>query len=85
MEEPDYILDINGLPKNEPATAQPGREQTLGGRKCIYVHFECCGVYSHVYKNKEGTAYEGRCPKCLRQIKVKVGAGGTDNRFFRAQ
>lgn len=85
--DPDYILDISGL-QNEPANSKPAehiKEQTVGGRKCIYVHFECCGVYCHIYKNKAGTAYEGRCPKCLRPLSVKVGPGGTENRFFRAK
>ena len=46
--------------------------------------FECCNVYSRIYKNKEGTCYVGRCPKCMRQIKIKVGENGTKQRFFKA-
>lgn len=48
------------------------------------VMFECCNVYGRLYKNKEGTYYQGRCPKCMRQIKIKIGEGGTNQRFFRA-
>ena len=53
-------------------------------RKYLGIKFECCGVYARIYQNKEGTAYVGRCPKCLRPIKIKIGEGGTNNRFFRA-
>lgn len=49
------------------------------------IMFDCCGIYSRIYKNKEGTAYVGRCPKCMRSVKVPIGEGGTNTRFFRAQ
>lgn len=54
-------------------------------RKYIGVQFECCKVYARIYINKEGTAYAGRCPKCMRPITVRIGAGGTDSRFFKAK
>ena len=37
------------------------------------------------HKNKEGTHYQGRCPRCMREIKIRIGEGGTSSRFFRAQ
>jgi len=51
------------------------------------IMFECCNIYARIYKNKEGTAYVGRCPKCMRSIRIKVGTEGegTNARFFRAQ
>ena len=51
----------------------------------IGIMFECCNIYGRIYKNKEGTAYVGRCPKCMRTIKIPIGQGGTNARFFRAQ
>ena len=48
------------------------------------IMFECCNVYGRIYKNKEGTYYHGRCPRCMKEIKIKIGEGGTNNRFFRA-
>ena len=32
--------------------------------------------------NKEKNAYEGKCPKCNGEVKVKIGPGGTETRFF---
>lgn len=54
-------------------------------RKFLGIKFDCCGVYARIYQNKEGTAYVGRCPKCLRSIRIKIAEGGTNNRFFTAR
>lgn len=53
-------------------------------KKFLGILFECCNVYRRIYLNKEETAYEGRCPRCSREVQVLVGPGGTDQRFFRA-
>lgn len=54
-------------------------------KKFLGIMFMCCSVYGRIYKNKECTAYVGRCPKCMRTIKIPVGEGGVDRRFFGAQ
>ena len=51
-------------------------------RKYIGVVFKCCKIYQRVYVNRNGDAYEGRCPGCFRLMKVRIGPGGTDQRFF---
>ena len=56
-----------------------------GKKKFLGIMFECCNIYKRVYVNKEGNAYEGRCPKCLAEVKVRIGVDGSDNRFFRAR
>jgi hypothetical protein len=79
-EEPDYYLDIAGL--NE---AGDGTAPAANGRPWIGVRFDCCGVYVRVYRNRAGTAYVGNCPRCLRQVRARVGNGGTSSRFFVAE
>ncbi len=54
-------------------------------RNFLGILFECCNVYGRIYKNKEQTHYVGFCPKCMRQVRVKIGEGGTSQRFFKAR
>ena len=54
-------------------------------KKFLGVMFECCNIYQRIYVNKEGNAYEGRCPKCFAEVKALIGADGSDSRFFRAR
>lgn len=61
-------------------TRKPDTENNFLG-----IHFECCNIYNRIYKNKTGTAYEGKCPGCQRTIVIKIGKKGTDQRFFRAR
>ena len=55
-----------------------------GERSFVGVQFKCCDVYSRVYINRDRTAYEGNCPKCAKRIRLEIGPGGTDSRFFTA-
>ena len=50
----------------------------------IAIKWNCCGAYSRVYKNRAGDAYEGRCPKCMKPVRLRIGEGGTSARFFEA-
>lgn len=54
-------------------------------RAFIGIWFDCCQTYGRLYKNKTGTAYVGRCPKCLRPASVRIGGEGTNRRFFRGE
>lgn len=56
-------------------------------RPFVGVTFKCCNVYSRIYLNREGTAYEGVCPRCYRKKVVVeiVKEGGTKERFFEAE
>jgi hypothetical protein len=64
-------------------------QQTPSGKpaekkKFLGIHFRCCNVYSRVYVNDAGTAYEGRCPRCHKKVNVAIGQGGVSSRFFEA-
>jgi hypothetical protein len=52
------------------------------GRPYLSVLFACCSVYQRIYRNAEGTAYSGRCPRCGKPVKFEVGPGGTEARRF---
>jgi hypothetical protein len=47
------------------------------------VMFDCCNVYRRVFKRADGTAYEGRCPKCGHPVRLVVGAEGSSSRVWR--
>lgn len=64
---------------------QPKPPKPPQQRPWLGLRFDCCQVYYRIYRNAQGTAYEGRCPRCLRAIRVAVGPGGSDQRFFRAR
>lgn len=83
-DEPDYILDIRGLSAGGDSAVPEGQDCGQA-RKWIGIHFECCGVYTRIYRNREGDAYEGYCPRCARAVRVRVGSGGTSQRMFKAQ
>ena len=52
------------------------------GRPFLSVLFACCSVYQRIYRNSEGTAYAGRCPKCGKPVRFVVGEGGMKERQF---
>ena len=60
------------------------RSHKSQARRFLGIRFACCDVYTRVYVNRAETAYEGCCPKCGRRVNIKIGEGGTDNRFFTA-
>ena len=59
-------------------------DETLSPRPFLGVYFVNCSVYGRLYKNSEGTAYVGRCPKCGQPYRIKIGSEGTSARFFKA-
>lgn len=100
MPGPDYIVDIDGLtpvtpvsgsaagPRSPgthgPTASAGGGGGTGGARAWIAVKWTCCSAYSRIYKHRDGDRYEGRCPKCMKQVSARVGPGGTDRRMFEA-
>lgn len=77
---PGEHLDLSSDgPSSVSASSRP-----TGERRFVGVQFNCCDVYTRVYINRDETAYEGRCPKCGKQVRLGIGPGGTDSRFFTA-
>ena len=76
-DEPDYIVELPGVEDEAAGAGRRGNE-----RKWIGVRFDCCGAYLRIYRNREGSAYEGRCPRCMRRVRALIGPGGTSSRFF---
>ena len=81
-ETPPYHVDIAHLRGCETSAVEGGG---LTGRPWIGLHFDCCGVYTRVYRNADGTAYAGYCPRCRGRVTLRVGSGGTNARFFVAE
>ncbi len=54
-------------------------------RPYLGIQFECCQVYARVYRDRSGRFYNARCPKCLKGIRIRVGKGGSSNRFFKVR
>jgi hypothetical protein len=79
---PAYRLDINGLDENTDPSSDHKEDQR---RPWVGIRFDCCGVYTRIYRNPEATAYAGQCPRCGKKVRLKVGDGGTDSRFFVAE
>lgn len=66
---------------DKPSQQPQGRRPNLG------IHFRCCNVYGYVYKNKDGSAYTGRCPRCGKPLKVGISKDGTGSaqRIFQTR
>jgi hypothetical protein len=87
--QPAANTNLNAAPTPFPFGNQPAAEprddhQSADSRKFVGVHFICCDIYSRIYINRTKTAYAGNCPRCMKKIELKIGPGGTSNRFFTA-
>ena len=53
-------------------------------RPWIGIRWMCCNVYARVSRQPDVKMYIGRCPKCLKSIKIRVAPGGSNCRMFVA-
>ncbi|MEX2307884.1 MAG: hypothetical protein WD738_09850 [Pirellulales bacterium] len=74
-------LDLTDAPLGDEPR---GKMTAQAGRRFVGIHFVCCDVYTRVYVNRDETAYEGNCPKCAKRVRLRIGPGGTNARFFTA-
>ncbi len=81
----DYILDIHGLASADESSGDSPGSGAPNARPWIAIHFKCCHAYARLYRNRDGTAYAGQCPKCGAPARAAIGEGGTDARFFTAE
>jgi hypothetical protein len=77
-------LDLTSGPVDDSDRCRAVAQGESQGRPFLGVHFVCCDVYTRIYVNAERTAYAGHCPKCSRPVRVRIGPGGTNARFFQA-
>lgn len=70
-------LDLSS--EAEPAQSSGGRTDA---RQFVGIKFACCDLYTRVYVNRAGNAYEGHCPRCGKPVRIRIAPGGTDARFF---
>ncbi len=81
----DDILELRGRVQRSSRSTATGGGQSLRHRPWVAIRWRCCGAYSRIYRNREGTAYAGRCPRCTRPVQLRIGAEGTNARFFEAE
>ena len=57
----------------------------MAEKQFLGVLFQCCNTYVRIYRNKQGDAYEGRCPSCPRPMRIDIAPHATKQRFFTAR
>ena len=85
MPDPRDQLDIDGLPRESAPSSATGRGKDASTSRFLMIWFRCCHAYGRLTRNRAGTRYEGRCPRCGSPVSVRVGPGGTDRRMFEAR
>lgn len=74
-------LDITS---DDAAASMKSPADIAATRRFVGIRFACCDLYVRVYINREGTAYQGNCPRCAKRVELQIAPGGSDARFFTA-
>ena len=67
------------------ATRRDGSPLPVTPRRFLSVWFRCCHAYGRLYRNRQQTAFEGRCPRCGTPVAARIGQDGTTRRLFEAR
>lgn len=78
-------VDIDGLPDPSNAPRRKSSADSVEPRRFLMIWFRCCHAYGRLARNRAGTHYEGRCPRCAAPVSVRIGHGGTERRMFEAR
>jgi hypothetical protein len=81
---PKSATASGGNPGGHSGGHSGGTAVKHASRPWLAVHWRCCHTYSRIYRNRDATAYVGRCPACGKVVKATIGPGGVNNRFFQA-
>ena len=75
--DPRHIVELSTSPA-------AGRERRPAAKKQVFLslYFSCANAYGRAYKQRDGTCYMGRCPKCGKTVDFPIGEGGTSQRMF---
>jgi hypothetical protein len=79
---PGEAFDATSEPLGPPRSSN---DDAQSRRKFVGVKFECCATYARIYINRDQTAYIGNCPRCAKQVCLRIGPEGTDARFFKVR
>ncbi|WP_145260765.1 hypothetical protein [Calycomorphotria hydatis] len=65
------------MSESKPTSGQP--------RPHIGMMMRCCNVYTRIYRDVNGDAFSGHCPRCAKPVRIQiVKEGGSSSRFFEA-
>jgi len=62
----------------------PLEQSAASSKTFIGIHFIGCNTYVRLYPNAGRTHFEGRCTKCGKTMKLRIGNEGHNDRFFQA-
>ena len=57
----------------------------LDRKPFVGIIFNCCKAYGRIYLDRSATAFEGRCPRCLKRVVLQISEEGSTDRFLRVE